>query len=139
MDSRNFNVSANRPIADVLYEIRDELKQFAATRIQMLRSEMNERAGAIKMALPMMAGGAFIAVVAFGLLTLALVSLITQAFQPSTWASAAAFAIVGVVYAAVAAVTLLFGWRSIKAGSFKPERTLRVLRDDQRWLKKETK
>ena len=140
MSSRNINpFPEQRSVADVLNEVKDELKQFANTRIQMLRAEMNERVGTLKMSLPMMSIGAFLGVVAFVWFSLALTFLIAQAFLPNAWANAAAFLIVGVLYSAEAAVTLLFGYRSLKSKPIKPERTLKILRDDQRWLQKETK
>ncbi len=135
----SYNFNRERPIGEVLNDFKVEFKDFVSTRIQMLRSEMNEKIGAVKVAAPSMAIGAVLALAAFMLLTLALVFLVSMAFQNQPYQYALSFAIVGIIYAIAGAVALSYGWSSIKARGMTPERTLRVLKQDQIWMQTEAK
>ncbi len=135
----SYNFNRERPIGEVLNDFKVEFKDFVTTRIQMLRSEMNEKIGAVKVAAPSMAIGAVLGLSAFWLLTLALVFLISMAFQNQPYQYALSFAIVGVIYAIAGVIALSYGWSSIKSRGMKPERTLRVLKQDQIWMQTEAK
>jgi hypothetical protein len=62
-----------------------------------------------------------------------------MAFESQPYQYALSFGIVFVVYALVGAVAISFGLNSIKARGMTPERTLRVLKQDQIWMKTEAK
>ncbi len=126
-------------MAEVLNDFKEELKDFAATRIQMFRSELNDKMGALKMALPSIAIGAVLMGGAFLLFTAMLVAIIALAFGGHMWAYAASFAIVMALYAAAGGALLAYGWRTLKARGLAPERTLRVLKQDQVWLQTEAR
>ena len=51
----NGTLHNGRTVAEVLNEFKEELKEFVGTRGQMLRSEMQEKVGAWKTALPTIA------------------------------------------------------------------------------------
>jgi hypothetical protein len=59
------------------------------------------------------------------------------AIGAAAWAGG--FAIVGSVFLLVAALCIRYGISKMKARSFKPERILRVLRQDQVWLQNEAR
>ena len=132
----NYN---EKPIGKLFAETRDELKDFFVTRLQMLRTEMSEKVTTVKTAAPMIVVGAVLGVLSVLLLTVALVAIIAVAFLPASWAWAAAFAIVGVVYALSGGLFVLYGIRTLQARSIKPERTLRILKRDQEWFRAEAK
>ena len=73
------------------------------------------------------------------LFSLALVFLLSMAFEGQPYQYAASFGIVFVVYAIIGAVALSYGYNSIKSRGMTPERTLRVLKQDQIWMKTEAK
>jgi hypothetical protein len=52
---------------------------------------------------------------------------------------AAAFAIVGGVFLLIGGIAISFGISKLKARSLKPERTLRILKQDQIWLQNEAR
>ncbi|HVP65435.1 MAG TPA: phage holin family protein [candidate division Zixibacteria bacterium] len=136
---RTNNTYNEKPIGQLFAETRDELKEFIVTRVQMLRTEMSEKAAVVKTAAPMIVVGAVLGVFSVLLLTVALVAIIAVAFMPAEWAWAAAFAIVGVVYALAGGLFALYGIRTLQARSMKPERTLRILKRDQEWFRTEAK
>jgi uncharacterized membrane protein YqjE len=136
---RTTNTYNEKPIGQLFAETREELKDFIVTRVQMLRTEMSEKAAAVKTAAPMVVIGAVLGVLSVLLLTVALVAIIAVAFMPAAWSWAAAFAIVGVVYALAGGLFAMYGIRTLQARSIKPERTLRILKRDQEWFRAEAK
>jgi Na+/melibiose symporter-like transporter len=128
-----------RSVAEIINGFREELKDFAITRVQMLRSEMKDKIGAWKMGLTTIAIGLVFMLVSFLLLTCGFVSLVALAFQGQPWAYAVAFFIVTVVYALIGALFFVYGFRTIREGGLAPQRTLKVLKEDQVWLKTEAR
>lgn len=133
------NFDKERSIGHVLNEMKQELKEFATTRVQMLRSEMTEKVDTLKTAVPALALAALLALTAWMLLTFALVFFVSMAFAGEPYRFALAFLIVGVVYVAIGALTGAYGYRALKAQGVKPQRTLRVLKQDQDWVQREAK
>jgi len=128
-----------RTLAGVVAELKDEMKEFFSTRIAMLRSELKDKVSAWKTALPMMIIGLVMLGTCWLLLTGALVAAIYVAFEGNPFAAAIALAIVGVFYAIAGGVAVLFAWRDVSEHGVVPERTMRVLKDDQLWIRNEAK
>jgi uncharacterized membrane protein YqjE len=128
-----------KPLAQLLTEFKDELKEFAATRIEMLRGEMREKIAAAQTALPAIAVGAVLALFAIVFLSVALVALVAMFLGGGAGAWAAAFAIVGGVFLLIGAAAIAYGISKLKAPGLKPERTLRILKQDQIWLQNEAR
>lgn len=133
------NVENERSLASVMAELRDEVKDFLSTRVAMLQSEMKDKIAAWKTALPMIVIGLVLAATAFLLLTGAIVGAIYVAFAGNPWAAAISLAIVGIAYALFGGIAVLFAIRDIKERGVTPARTMRVLKDDQVWLRNEAK
>lgn len=128
-----------RSVADVMQEFRDDLKDFVTTRIQMLRSEIAEKVGAWKLGLPSMLIGLVLLATSFLLFTAGVVNAIALAFGGQPWGFAVSLFIVFAVYGLAGGLLLLYGWRTVKAGGIAPEKTIRVLKQDQVWLKTEAR
>jgi hypothetical protein len=137
--SRSQYYPPEKPLSQVFTEFKDELKEFAATRIAMLREEMREKLAVASAAIPAIAAGIVLALFAVTFLCVALVAVIAMALGGGAGAWAAAFAIVGAVFLLIGVMAILFGVNKLKAGNLKPERTLRVLKQDQIWLQNETR
>jgi len=133
------NVQNGRSVAEQLSEFKEELKDFAVTRTQMFRAEMQEKVGAWKTALPSMVIGALLLVMALLVFTAGLVELIALAFIGQPWAMAVSCFIVFALYGLAGGFLLLYGWRTAKAPGLAPDRTLKVLKDDQVWFQKEAR
>jgi uncharacterized integral membrane protein len=132
-------VHNGRTVADVLNEFKEELKEFAVTRAQMLRSEMQEKVSAWKMGLPTMVIGGLLLLTAFFVFTAGLVELVALAFINQPWGLAVACFIVTAIYALLGGLLFAYGLRTAKEPGLAPERTLKVLREDQVWLKREAR
>lgn len=139
MASRPNYYPPEKPLAQLLSEFKDELKEFAATRIAILRAEMQEKFAAASAALPAIAVGAVLALFAAMFLSVALVAVIAMALGGGAGAWAGAFAIVGAVYLLFGGLAIGYGVNELKTRGLKPERTLRVLKQDQIWLQNETR
>ena len=135
----NGNVQNGRSVAEVLHETKDELKEFLNTRIQMLRSEMVEKIGAWKSAVPFMAIGILLLLAALLLLTAGFVALVALAFPGQPWAVAVSCFIVMAIYGLLGTLLAVYGWRKAKEPGLVPERTIHVLKQDQVWLQTEAK
>jgi uncharacterized membrane protein YqjE len=128
-----------RSIAEIFNDFKEELKQFAQTRIEMLRSEMKEKLSAWQAAVPalvialVMAWGAFLA------FTAALIAVIALAFNARPWAYAASAGIVFVLYLIIAGIAGSYGYRAIRTAGVAPEKTMRVLQEDKVWLTTEAR
>lgn len=130
----------NRSVAELLAGFRDELKDFFSTRIQMLRTEMSEKVSTWKVATPSLVIGAVFLAVSFLVFTGFLIAIIGMAFADRSYAYPVAFAIVFVLYALVGGVALMYGIRTLReAGGVTPERTMRMLKEDQVWLQTEAR
>jgi uncharacterized membrane protein YqjE len=126
-----------RSLAQVVAEMKDELKDFFQTRIQLLVSELKEKAENSKKAALLGAIGAVLGVMAFLLLTLAAVGLIAVAFWGSPYAFFFAFLIMGVFYAIIAGMLAIGAMRQLKG--FAPNKTIEVLKEDKVWLQSEAR
>lgn len=127
-----------RPLRDILQEIKAEAGEFVNTRIAMLKAEISEKVAHLKAAAPMLAAAALFAVGAFLTFTYALIALIA-ALVPNQYAWAIGAGAVFVLYAIIGGLLAWFGIKEIQTEGLAPQRTLRVLKQDQDWLKKEAR
>ena len=131
------DVGNNRSLAEIASEIREELKDFLNTRLQMMKSEFNEALGAIRVALPL----AVVSLVLIGtgslLLTAAVVTIVASAFAGSPYAWFFAFVIVGVLWIAIGAIAAFFAYNQIRSRARFPKRTVEVLKADKMWIESE--
>ncbi len=128
-----------KTLPELIAEVKDELKDFAATRLAMLRAEIREKLQSFKLAAPGVVGGLVLVATGWLLFTAFLVCAIANGFASVSWKYAIAFLIVGALYSIGGFVALAFAWQQIKETHVKPERTIRVLKQDQVWLQTEVK
>jgi uncharacterized membrane protein YqjE len=127
-----------KPLGAVLTEIKDDLKEFAQTRFEMLRQELGDKLKVWKAAIPMLAIALVFGWTGFLCLTFFLVAAIRTAF-PGDWSWAIASIIVAVLYFIVAGSIGWIMYRELSYTGMKPERTMEVLKQDQVWLQNEAR
>ncbi|HYG99090.1 MAG TPA: phage holin family protein [Terriglobales bacterium] len=132
-------IENGRSLAGVVNELKDEAKEFIQTRIAMLKSEMQDKVSSWKTAAMLIAVAALLGLTAWFLLTASLVSILAAVFYPSRYAYFLGFIIVGVVYLLIAAIVGSAAARQIKKRGVMPERTIRVLKQDQVWIQSEAR
>jgi uncharacterized membrane protein YqjE len=130
----NESIHNGRSLQASLQEIKNEIKEFIQTRLDLLKGEMQEKVSAYKVALPMAVIGALMLATAWLLITGAIVAAIQLALG---WP--AAFAIVGGAYLVCGIFAGWLAYKEVTAQSMKPERTLQVLKQDQIWIEQEAK
>ena len=133
------NVDNGRNFAGVVAELKEESKEFVSTRLAMLQSEMKNKVSAWKTAAPTLVAGALLLGTAWLLLTGAIVAAVYVAFGDNPWAAALSLIIVCVVYAICGGIAISVALGKMRETGVIPQRTLRVLKDDQVWISNEAR
>jgi hypothetical protein len=128
-----------KPIAAVLSETREELKNFVQTRVAILKAELSGKIKSWKAVIPAAIVAAVLLLTAWFAITFTAVALLAALFQPSPFAWVFGGAIVSLAYLAIGAILGVSAVNRIKAVQMVPTRTLEVLKQDQIWIQKETK
>ena len=129
----------NRPIGQVVDELKTEAKEFFNTRLQMLMQEMKSKVNIWKYAIPMFVVAGVVLWVAFLVLTFALVSFLAGIFQPSNYAWCFGGLIVGAFYLFIAAGVFFLAQKEMAQAGLAPTRTMKVLKEDQIWMQNEAR
>jgi hypothetical protein len=132
-------VHSEKPIAAVLSETKEELKNFVQTRVAILKAELSGKIKSWKAVIPVAVVAAVLLLTAWFAITFTLVALLAALLQPSPFAWVVGGAIVSLAYLAVGAILGVSAANRIKAVQMVPTRTLEVLKQDQIWIQKETK
>lgn len=128
-----------RSVAEILAEMREEFQEFARTRIELLRRELDEKARTAKAALPLAAMGALFLSVSFLLFSLALVTLVVVAFEGNPYRWFFGFVIVGFLWSVIGGITALAAKQKLSASGVMPRKIIQVLNNDKAWLQREAK
>jgi uncharacterized membrane protein YqjE len=134
----NSAVNNDRSLAEIVSEMKEELKAFVQTRIEMLKREMQEKLGRLKIAVPLAGAAVLLLLTAYLLITVALAAAVAAAFA-SSYRWFFGFGIVGVVWALFGGVAAYFAKRELELKTLAPKRTIEVLRGDKVWLQREVK
>ncbi len=128
-----------RSLASEFAEIRDDLKLFAQTRVQLFRMEVKEKVRAWKGSLVLLMVGVLCLLTAWFILAFTLVALIRAFITSTGYGWFLGGLIVAFVLVITGAICAMAGYRGMKASGVKPTRTLRVLRQDQEWIQKQAR
>ncbi|MCU1299031.1 MAG: hypothetical protein JWO91_3309 [Acidobacteriaceae bacterium] len=139
MNETRYTENHRHDLADVVSEIRDELKEFIQTRVQMMKSELHETISASKVWLPLAAAAVTFLGTAYLLFTIAIVALVSVAFITNPYRWFLSFLIVAVVWAITGAVFGYLAWIQLRAQGVFPKRTVEVLKADGIWLQNEVR
>ena len=127
----------HRSLGVIVAEIRDELRSFLETRVEMIRSELNETLGAARVGLPLILLALMLGAVGFLLLSVAVAVLVAGAFVGKPYAWFLGFLIVGILWILCAAISSFFAYNAFRKRF--PKRTLEVLKADKMWLQSEVR
>ncbi|HET7441089.1 MAG TPA: phage holin family protein [Terriglobales bacterium] len=139
MNKNNYAETHGPSLGQVAAEIKQEIKEFGQTRLQMFKAELKEKITAWKAGALLAAVGLLFLGTAYLLLTLALVGLVAVAFWGSAYAWFLAFLIVGVFWALVGGIVAFMAVREFRAQGVAPRRTIEVLKRDKIWLQEEAR
>jgi uncharacterized membrane protein YqjE len=127
-----------RSLAAIAAEMKQELKEFAETRIAILNSELREKIAHLKIAAPLAGIGVLLLSTAYLLITLGLVAL-AAVFVDSPYRWFFALVGVGVLWTLLGGVALYIAKREFELRRLMPEKTLEVLKGDKIWMQKEAR
>jgi len=129
----------NRSLAVIVAEIKQELKEFTQTRIEMLKTELREKIARWKIAAPLAGVGTLFLVTAYLLITLSLVALAAVFLGNTQYRWFFAFLGVGVLWSVLGGVAIYIAKREFELNRLIPQKTVEVLKDDKVWLQKEAR
>src|SRR5690348_3685140 len=129
--------SNTRSLAEIVSEMKEELKGFLNTRLQMLKSELHESIAGLRVAVPFGFLALTLIGTAFLLFSAALVTLIASAFAGSPYAWFFGLIIMAVLWAILAGIAGFFAYNQIRSKAMFPKRTVEVLTADKNWIESE--
>jgi hypothetical protein len=133
------DASNGRGMAEIMAEMKRELKEFVLTRFELFKTETQDKIKTLKIAAPLAALGALLLGTAYLLFTMALVGLVAVFVRNSPYQWFLAFAIVAVLWTLLGAVALYFAKREFELKSLAPTRTIEILKGDKQWIQAEAK
>jgi uncharacterized membrane protein YqjE len=131
--------ASGRSLGAIVAEMKDELKEFAQTRIEMFKAELHEKLKTLKIAAPLAALGALLLATAYLLFTMALVGLAVAFFAASPYRWLFAFAAVAVLWTILGGTATYFAKREFELKGLMPRKTIGVLKEDKIWIQAEAK
>ena len=133
----NGNVDNGRNLAALLAEMKDEVREFAETRIAIFTTELLDKWKMVKNAGPAAVVALVFLCTAYLLLTLALVALLVASFAGNPYAWFFAFLIVAIIWTMVGGVAAYYANRHLALQGLIPKKTIGVLKDDKAWIQSE--
>jgi hypothetical protein len=127
---------AERSLAEVFTEIKDELKSFVQTRVELLKTETTEKWDVWKRSLILFAVAAVLLLTCWFTLAFALVALFHALLVSGSYAWFWGGVIAGVLFLVAGLAAGSSGYRRMKSSGLTPARTLRVLQQDRDWAQK---
>jgi fatty acid desaturase len=124
-----------RPLSALFNELLSEIGLLLHKEWELTRAEMAQKARSAGRDVGLLALGGAIVYAGF----LALVAALILGIAAAGLAWWAAALLVGLFVAAVGGILIYYGVTALRNGRLVPERTVRTLRDDARWLKEETR
>lgn len=139
MSDATYTVNHERTLTSLVAEIKDEIKGFIQTRVEMFRAELSETLESFKLAAPLGAIAAVFLGTAFVLLSFSLAGLIAVAFWDNPYKWFFSFLIVGFLWLCVGGVCGALAIRRLQQRGMFPKKSMQVLKEDKIWLQTEAR
>ena len=133
------NANNGRSLGAILTEMKEELKEFAQTRIEMFKTELREKIKSLKVAAPLAAVGALLLGTAYLLFTMAVVGLVVAFFRDNPYRWFFAFAVVATLWMLLGGIAGYLAKREFELKGLVPRKTIEVLKGDKLWIQAEAK
>jgi hypothetical protein len=125
----------DRPVSELIKQLAEETQTLVRQEMDLAKAEMREKGKRAGLGVGLMGGATVVALGAFGALTAFLIALLAEAMD--VWVAAL---IVGLVYAAIAAVLALQGKEKVtEATPPVPEQTVQTVKEDVQWAKNQVR
>jgi uncharacterized membrane protein YqjE len=133
----NSDVTNDRSLAAVLADMKEDLKEFVATRLTLLKSELGEKAQTIRVVLPLALVAVLFLGTAFLLLTITLVALIFALLPDNAFRWCLAFLCITILWSIAGAIAAYRAKREFQKRGLIPHKTIGVLKGDKLWIQSE--
>ena len=133
------SVSNGRTLAQVVADVKEEIKEFTQTRVQLFKEESKQKLALLKIAAIL--GGVAVVFLATGylLFTVGLATLVAALLTNNPYRWAIGFFGVAILWLIVGGVAAYFAKREFALKGIVPRRTFEVLKGDKIWLQSEAK
>ena len=133
------SVANGRTLAEVVAEMKEEIKDFAQTRIRLFKAETQQKLALLKIVALLAAVAVVMLATAYLLLTVGLAALIAAILANNPYRWVFGFFGVALLWAVVGGVAAYFAKREFALKGIMPRRTLEVLKGDKIWIQREAK
>jgi uncharacterized membrane protein YqjE len=133
------SVANGRSLAEVITDIKEEIKDFAQTRIRLFKAEAQQKLALLKVAAILAAVAVIMLATAYLLLTIGLAALIAALLKDNSYRWVFGFFGVALLWAIVGGIAAYFAKREFALKGIVPRRTLEVLKGDKIWIQHEAK
>ena len=133
------NNHSARSLSDLASEMKQELKEFVETRIEMFTTEFKEKTSRWKAAAPLAVLGIVLAGTAYLLITATIVALAAVLIGDTPYRWVYALLGAGVLWGLLGGIALYIAKREFEVDRLLPDRTLAVLKEDKTWLQDEVR
>jgi uncharacterized membrane protein YqjE len=133
------SVANGRTLAEVVAEIKEEIKDFAQTRIRLFKAETRQKLALLKIAVLLAVVAVVMLATAYLLFTVGLAALIAAILANNPYRWVFGFFGVALLWAVVGGIAAYFAKREFAVKGIVPRRTLEVLKADKIWIQREAK
>lgn len=133
------SVANGRTLAEVVADMKEEIQEFAQTRIRLFKAEFQQKLALLKGAVLLTAVAVVFLASAYLLLTVGLVALIAALLADNPYRWVFGFFGVALLWAVVGGIAAYFAKREFTVKGIMPTRTLEVLKGDKIWIQHEAK
>jgi len=133
------SVANGRTLAEVVADMKEEIKEFAQTRIRLFKAECQQKLALLKGAALLTAVAIVFLASAYLLFTVGLVALIAALLADNPYRWVFGFFGVALLWAVVGGIAAYYAKREFALKGIMPTRTLEVLKGDKIWIQHEAK
>ena len=133
------SVANGRTFAEVVAEMKEEIRDFAQTRIRLFKAEAQQKLALLKVAALLAVVAVVMLATAYLLLTVGLAALIAALLTNNPYRWVFGFFGVALLWAVVGGIAAYFAKREFALKGIVPRRTLEVLKADKIWIQREAK
>jgi len=127
-------IDADQSLGELVSRMTSDVGKLVSTQIELAKLEIKDEVAKAGKGAGMVGGGGLAGFVALLLLSFAIAYWLADAFDSLGWG----FFVVGLVYAAIAAVLVLKGKQQITSATPVAEQTIETIKEDVAWARRQT-
>jgi uncharacterized membrane protein YqjE len=135
----NHELHNGRTVAEVLTDLKEEVKEFVSTRVALFRTEVRDKLNMVKVAAPLAIAALLFLATAYLLLTGAVIALVASFISDNSFRWVIAFAVVGVIWGLIGGACVYMVKRELEIKGLMPKKTMEVLKGDKLWIQSEVR